>query len=230
MYVNQEATVSFAAVDSDLTNGRADSLVYTLDRPLNGCGSFETYANLPAGYGCAPGLDPACPTRIIRCAGFGSTYSATLPIAVANDTVRTGATCNPGVVTFIDIRPKFVFTAAQASFRFTPNRYLNTPSANGDNKYVRGRQSDGVPQDKRPLLRGGYLPARLPGNCYRRCRQPAALQPHRLGRPAPQRRRAQHHERYHRPHGAYLQLLACTLSTSPTPTTPPPARPHRCKT
>ena len=34
------------------------------------------------------------------------------------------------------MRPRFSFTAAQASFTFTPNRYLNTPSANGDNKYA----------------------------------------------------------------------------------------------
>ena len=141
VYVNQEATISFAASDDFPTNGVADSLVYSLDRPIGGCGIFDAYApfpNVPGGTGCVTGIDPRCPTRIIRCLGTsGATYSATLPIPVANDTIRTGGSvCNPGVVTFIDVRPQFVFTASQASFRFTPNLYVNTPAVNGDNKYV----------------------------------------------------------------------------------------------
>ena len=141
VYVNQEATISFAASDDFPTNGVADSLVYSLDRPLGACGVFDTYApfpNVPGGTGCVTGIDPRCPTRIIRCLGTsGGTYSATLPIPVANDTIRTGGSvCSPGIVTFIDVRPQFVFTASQASFRFTPNLYVNTPAVNGDNKYV----------------------------------------------------------------------------------------------
>ena len=136
VYVNQESTISFAAVDNiDITNGRADSLVYSLDRPLSGCNTFETYATYPA-TGCATAVDPRCPTRLLSCAGFaGSLYSAMLPIPVANDTLRP-TPCNPAAITNGTIRPQFVFTASQASFRFTPNRFVNTPSSNGDNKYA----------------------------------------------------------------------------------------------
>ena len=136
VYVNQESTVTFAAVDPDRTNGRADSLVYSLDRPLTDCGSFATYAAYP-GTGCQPGIDPLCATRIIRCNGIAANYSATLPIPVANDTIRSGAGCNPGVVTFVDIRPKFTFNPSSGSFTFTPNLYIPmSPSAQGRNKYA----------------------------------------------------------------------------------------------
>ena len=52
--VNQSSTISFSATDADRLNfafpgapGRGDSLVYSLDRPLNGCGMFETYSAYP---------------------------------------------------------------------------------------------------------------------------------------------------------------------------------------
>jgi gliding motility-associated-like protein len=137
VYVNQEATVSFAAADNDRLNGPnnlADRLVYTLDRPLNGCNQYETYALYPTS-GCAPTIDPKCPTRLLSCANTtGANYSQTLPIAVTSDTTRNGV-CGVGLTTGT-IRPRFNFNASQASFTFTPNRYLTTPSANGDNKYV----------------------------------------------------------------------------------------------
>jgi gliding motility-associated-like protein len=134
VYVNQEATISFSATDVD-----GDSLVYSLDRPLNGCNSFETYTTYP-GTGCITRIDPRCNRRIIDCAGSPPTYTAGLPISVANDTIyENGTTVRPtcpGTVVNATVRPRFTFTASQASFRFTPNRFLNTPSANGDNKYA----------------------------------------------------------------------------------------------
>jgi gliding motility-associated-like protein len=141
VYVNQEANISFSAVDSDRTNGRADSLVYDLDRPLNGCGSYETYLPYPSNAICNTQVDPRCSRRIINCAGSPGTYTQNLPISVANDTIyengsTTRPTCPTNAFVTATIRPRFSFTASQASFRFTPNRYLTTPSAQGDNKYV----------------------------------------------------------------------------------------------
>ena len=136
----QSSILSFSATDVDrlATNGagaltnRGDSLVYSLDRPLSGCGVFETYATYP-GSTCAPGIDPRCISRIVRCNGITATYSATLPIAVTNDTIA--GPCTPGVTTFSDIRPKFVFNRSSGSFRFTPVLY--TAGANSpDNKYA----------------------------------------------------------------------------------------------
>jgi gliding motility-associated-like protein len=142
VYVNQQATISFAAADNDRLSGPnnlADSLVYTLDRPLNGCNTYETYAAYP-GTGCVTRVDPRCNRRIIDCASAPSTYTQNLPISVANDTIYENGsnvrpTC-PGVVVNATVRPRFSYNASQASFTFTPNRYLSTPSANGDNKYV----------------------------------------------------------------------------------------------
>ena len=135
VYVNQEATLSFAATDAYPTNGIADSLVYTLDSPLNGCNTYEIYATYPSS-GCRDAVDPRCPSRLLRCVGItGNLYSATLPIPVANDTLRP-TPCSTTMIGSGTIRPQFVFTPLQASFRFTPNRFLNTPSAAGDNKYA----------------------------------------------------------------------------------------------
>ena len=135
VYVNQESTISFSASDS---NG--DSLVYTLDRPLNGCNTFETYDTYP-GAGCITRVDPRCNSRIINCASAPGFYTQNLPIAVANDTIyENGSTTRPpcpaGSIVNATVRPRFSFNASQASFTFTPNRYVNTPSAQGDNKYA----------------------------------------------------------------------------------------------
>jgi len=143
VYVNQQATISFAAADNDRLSGPnnlADSLVYTLDRPLTGCNSYETYAPYP-GSGCITRVDPKCSSRIINCIGSPANYSATLPISVANDTIFENGTtvrppCPSGAIVNANVQPRFSFNASQASFTFTPNRYLTTPSAQGDNKYV----------------------------------------------------------------------------------------------
>ena len=131
--VNQSTTLSFIASDVDRLNfgangvGQPDSLVYSLERPLNGCGTYETYLAYP--NVCVSGAISINPPCAVTCApGVGTTYSATLPIAVANDTLGT---C-PNKL----IYPRFRFNAQAGSFTFTPNRFLNTPSTNGDNKYV----------------------------------------------------------------------------------------------
>lgn len=135
VYVNQESTISFSATDSD-----GDSLAYSLDRPLNGCNTFETYDTYP-GAGCITRVDPRCNSRIINCSSAPGFYTQNLPIAVANDTVyENGSTTRPacpaGTIVTATVRPRFSFNASQASFTFTPNRYLSTPSSQGDNKYA----------------------------------------------------------------------------------------------
>jgi gliding motility-associated-like protein len=135
VYVNQESTISFSASDS---NG--DSLVYSLDRPLNGCNTYETYSPYP-GAGCITRIDPRCNSRIINCASAPGFYTQNLPISVANDTIyENGLTVRPpcptGTIVNATVRPRFSFNASQASFTFTPNLYVNTPSSQGDNKYA----------------------------------------------------------------------------------------------
>jgi hypothetical protein len=133
---NQPNLLQIGAFDAD-----GDSLSYALDRPLNGCNSYETYAQYPTA-GCQTGLDPLCNRRFITCNGASSVYSQSLPIAVANDTIfENGSTTRPacpatGNIVTATVQPRFSFSAPQGVFSFTPNRYLLTPSANGDNKYV----------------------------------------------------------------------------------------------
>jgi hypothetical protein len=133
---NQPNLLQIGAFDAD-----GDSLSYALDRPLNGCNSYETYATYPT-TACQTGLDPLCIRRLIACSGTSSVYSQSLPIAVANDTIyENGSTTRPacppsGSIVTATVQPRFSFSAPQGTFSFTPNRYLLTPSANGDNKYV----------------------------------------------------------------------------------------------
>jgi hypothetical protein len=134
--VNQPNLLQIGAFDAD-----GDSLSYALDRPLNGCNTYETYAAYPA-TACQPGVDPRCSQRLISCNGTASVYSQSLPISVANDTIfENGLTTRPAcpttsAVVSATVQPRFSFSAPQGLFSFTPNRYLLTPSANGDNKSV----------------------------------------------------------------------------------------------
>gem|GEM_PF-1052854 len=124
----QSSTISFSATDADRLNfdrsgrGRADSLVYSLDSPLNGCNTPETYLNYPGGT-CVPTVING--TCILSCppTGSGNTYSPTLPIAVANDTIGN---CVPGQISTLTVQPRFTFNASAGSFRFTPALYNPT--------------------------------------------------------------------------------------------------------
>ncbi|MBO2009779.1 hypothetical protein [Hymenobacter negativus] len=133
---NQPNLLQIGAFDAD-----GDSLSYALDRPLGGCNTYETYATYPT-TSCQTGLDPLCSRRFINCTSPASNYSQSLPISVANDTVyENGSTTRPacpasGNLVTATIQPRFYFSALQGSFSFTPNRYLLTSSAYGDNKYV----------------------------------------------------------------------------------------------
>jgi hypothetical protein len=131
--VNQPNVMHIGAFDVD-----GDSLSYSLDRPLNGCGSYETYQVYP-GNGCNVTIDPRCGTRLITCGVVSNNYSQMLPIAVGRDTIYENGTtirptCPPNVA-IATAQPRFSFSP-QGTFSFTPNRYLLTPATNGDNKYV----------------------------------------------------------------------------------------------
>jgi hypothetical protein len=132
--VNQNTLLHIGAFDAD-----GDSLSYSLERPLNGCGTYETYSVYPR-VACTPFIDPRCGTRIINCNNAPNAYTQFLPIAVSQDTVyENGSTIRPACpnnIVTATTRSHFAFSALQGTFSFTPNRYVNTPATNGDNKYA----------------------------------------------------------------------------------------------
>ena len=95
---------------------------------MSGCGNTETYAAYPAGL-CQTGIISTNPPCLVACAlGSSTTYSARLPLAVKFDTV--------GSCPLKTIAPRFAFDSLSGAFAVTPNRYINTPSSQGDNKYA----------------------------------------------------------------------------------------------
>jgi hypothetical protein len=128
--VRQSTTIGFNTTDPDNTraNPDQDSLVYSLTNPLDGCSVPVPYQAYPTGTG--PIQLPNVPNcYIMPPANTPANYTPTLPVAVSFNTTGTcpllQGTTN-----------QFYFNAAAGQFTFTPSRYLNTPSANGDNKYV----------------------------------------------------------------------------------------------
>ena len=121
----QSTTVTFATTEPD-----GDSLVYTLDAPLESCGTNSTYrpmgSNGGTGIVLIPGSNPPCYLQLPTAMG---TFTPTLPIRVAYDT--TGS-CPIKTAT----NPRFRFNASLGQFTFTPAVWFNTASALGDNKYV----------------------------------------------------------------------------------------------
>ena len=136
----QQQTISFAAADPDRSSGRTDSLAYSLEAPLTGCGVPAAYAAYP-GSGCVTQADPRCATRLIDCAGAGTGYSATLPIAVPVDTVyENGTTVRPPCPTLAivraNVRSRFGFDRSTGSFTFTAPAAQPGVAALGLNKYA----------------------------------------------------------------------------------------------
>jgi hypothetical protein len=131
--VNQPNVMHIGAFDMD-----GDSLSYSLERPLNSCGTYETYQVYP-GNGCNVAIDPRCGTRLITCGVVSNNYSQLLPIAVGRDTIfENGTTVRPTCpqnVAIATAQPRFSFSP-QGMFSFTPNRYVSTPATVGDNKYL----------------------------------------------------------------------------------------------
>jgi gliding motility-associated-like protein len=121
--VNQRTTLTFSTFEPD-----GDSVVYSLDRPLEGCNDYSTYINSPSGTPIIVSVNPPCiftpPTTVIP-------YSPTYPISSYN----TSGSCGPtgGVITGT---PYFNFSPTLGSFTFTPSIfYPGTTSAAGRNKY-----------------------------------------------------------------------------------------------
>lgn len=119
----QRTTLTFSAFEPD-----GDSLVYSLDRPLDGCNQPSTYkplSSLPGGNILLdPSNTPSSPC-IILLQQSASTFSPTFPIpsftVSGNCPVRSGTN-------------SFLFNAGTGSFTFTPYGYDATNPSN--NKYV----------------------------------------------------------------------------------------------
>ncbi|MDB5233285.1 MAG: gliding motility-associated C-terminal protein, partial [Hymenobacter sp.] len=119
--VNRMSNVSNSAFDVD-----GDSLVYSLETPLASCNVPANYAPYPnASGGMTPiSTNPLCVLQAPQI----TTYTATLPILVAYDTL--------GSCPIKTAVPRFRFDASTGSITLEPSRYLNTPSSQGENKYA----------------------------------------------------------------------------------------------
>ncbi|MBF9219723.1 T9SS type A sorting domain-containing protein [Hymenobacter ruricola] len=118
--VHHLSTLSNNAFDAD-----GDSLVYSLETPLQACNVPVTFAAYPSASTTVISTSPACFYQPLSIA----TYSATLPIFVDTDTVGT-CPAKAGA------NPRFTFDARTGSISLQPGRFLNTPSSSGDDKYV----------------------------------------------------------------------------------------------
>jgi hypothetical protein len=120
----QTSLLSNSAFDAD-----GDSLVYSLDRPLDGCGVYTPYAPYPGSL-CTPAVLSITPPCVLSCpTTTPTTYSATLPVAVTNDTL--------GLCPNKTTAPRFDFDANSGALRVEP-AYFDSVSASamGKNKYV----------------------------------------------------------------------------------------------
>ena len=126
--VNQPYSLSFAASETE-----GDSLVYSLEAPLETCGANNAYKNIPGTCAPAapvPGCTFVCPTTGIAGQQVpGRPFSATMPIAVGYNNTA----CVAGQ---FGITPKLQFTAETGLLQFTPNLLVNSIASLGDNKYV----------------------------------------------------------------------------------------------
>src|SRR6476469_6128661 len=119
--VRQNSIVSHNAFDAD-----GDSLVYSLERPLTACNVYEGYSAYPVA--CTSAVLSTVPACVLTCQS-PATYSATLPIAVTNDTIGT---CPNKTVA-----PNFYFDFTNGALSLTPALFNGTaPSSQGLNKYV----------------------------------------------------------------------------------------------
>lgn len=118
--VNRLSTFSNSAFDVD-----GDSLVYSLDSPLEACSTPAAYAAYPTQPSIFPiSTNPLCVMQVPAIAN----YSSTLPVYVAYDTV--------GTCPIVTGSPRFHFNASTGSIQLQPARYIASASAVGDNKYA----------------------------------------------------------------------------------------------
>jgi hypothetical protein len=118
---NQRTTLTFSTFEPD-----GDSLVYSLDRPLEGCNQFTTYQ--PFNVGTNVIINPNAPNCVIQLPTATGTYSPTFPIY--SFTVS-------GSCPVLTATPYFDFNPQQGSITFTPGLYFpNTAPSAGRNKYA----------------------------------------------------------------------------------------------
>lgn len=118
--VHRSSNVSNSAFDVD-----GDSLTYSLESPLETCGTPTAFAAYPqAGGTVVLSQAPLCIFQTPSTAN----YRATLPVYVAYDTVGT-CPVKTGV-------PLFHFDAGTGNIQLNPARYVANSSALGDNKYA----------------------------------------------------------------------------------------------
>jgi gliding motility-associated-like protein len=118
---NQRTTLTFSTFEPD-----GDSLVYSLDRPLEGCNDFSTYQPISGGTRIIP--HPTIQGCYIDLGATASTYSPTFPIfsytATGACPVQTGTST-------------FNFNPQLGSVSFTPALYVqNSAPSLGRNKYA----------------------------------------------------------------------------------------------
>jgi hypothetical protein len=118
--VHHLSTLSNNAFDAD-----GDSLVYSLETPMAGCNAPVAFASYPQSTARAISNNPTCMYQPWNTAS----YSAALPLFVDTD---TAGTC-PSLT---GITPRFRFDARTGGISLQPGRFLNTTSANGDDKYA----------------------------------------------------------------------------------------------
>ncbi|MCC3156621.1 hypothetical protein LJ737_05190 [Hymenobacter sp. 15J16-1T3B] len=113
----QRTTLSFATFEPD-----GDSLVYSLDRALEGCNQPMTYKTFVNGAVDIFPTNPPC--VLMLAAGTGTAYSPTFPIPSFDIT----GSCPVKIAV-----PSFRFTPATGSVTFTP--YYYDPANAASNKY-----------------------------------------------------------------------------------------------
>lgn len=115
--VQQRTTINFSAFEPD-----GDSLVYTMDRPLDGCNqpsTYKTFNTVVCFVGTTP---PACVVVFAQpIVGFSQTYPIPSFAVTGNCPVKTAT-------------PFFLFNSRQGSFTFEPAYYDATNPSN--NKYA----------------------------------------------------------------------------------------------
>lgn len=129
VYVNSLANLTFTATDEDdrTRNGRPDSLVYSMDRPLDGCGAYAPYLTNTRGS-CTPAAVNGC---LYFCSPplSSSQFSLAMPLPVATDTT--------GVCPLKTVQPRFYFNPSAGSITFNPNYYDPTgANNNASNRYA----------------------------------------------------------------------------------------------
>ncbi|MDO7877654.1 T9SS type A sorting domain-containing protein [Hymenobacter sp. ASUV-10] len=120
----QASLLSNTAFDAD-----GDSLVYSLDQPISACGNvYVSYKPYPSFTQVQ--LSPNC--YLLPGSTLPAMFSATNPVVVRGD-----ITGNCPSRTLVPSPNGFAFDATTGALLVDPSRYVaNSPSADGENKYV----------------------------------------------------------------------------------------------